>query len=451
LNKYFIFTLIFLTGCSHFNRPEYEEIKNSTPFQIKKVNPVKTVFVKDFIIPSTNLDNLPDKKISISLNKPVKISDFFQMLVAQGVNIICKFENLQEENFNQNSNENNNFKKNKNDKSEIFISVPYFEGSLKSLLLSLQKTHGLFFYYSDNVLSVRETAPVYVKVLMPGMEENIVQLLKESFKISDTYFDSVSGRVVFTTDYFTYQKVSEYFKNNKYLTLLFFDVMILEKEDKTEFKKGFDWSNFSATLNNLKNVFSSNLSSSGGLFNLIVKDDNYNFDVIYNNLVELSKFSILQSARLSVLNGGSCKLDVTEKIPYISKISVSSLNDNTTSQNYDFSSVNSGLVIDMQPQINQDLIALKFSADIQNVVDFLEVGTTNNLVSQPVVSVRNIKNLVLFRPGDLTLIGGLKYNKVSKSDKFLTFRKGNGVMSDNKRTFILSILIRSEIVRYQFQ
>lgn len=449
MNKYFIFILFFLTGCSHYNRPEFQEIKNSSPFEIKKINPVKTVFVKDFIIPGNKLDNLPDKNISISLNKPVKISDFFQMLVSQGVNIICKFNNLQEENNNQN--QNNNFKKNNNDKDEIFISVPYFEGTLKSLLLALQKTHGLFFHYSDNVLSVRETSPVYVKILMPGMEENIVKLLKESFKINDCFFDLVSGRVVFTTDYFTFQEVSEYFKNNKYLTLLFFDVMILEKEDKTEFKKGFDWSQFSASLNNLKNIFNINLSGSDGLFNLIAKDDNYNFNAIYNNLVEISKFNILQSARLSVINGGTCKLDVTEKIPYISRISVSSLNDNTTTQNYDFSSVNSGLVLDLQPQINEDLISLKFSADIQNVVNFLEVGTPNNLVSQPIVSVRNIKNLVLFRPGDLTLIGGLKYNKVSKSDKFLTFRKGNGVMSDNERIFILSILVRSEIVRYQFQ
>ena len=95
------------------------------------------------------------------------------------------------------------------------------------------------------------------------------------------------------------------------------------------------------------------------------------------------------------------------------------------------------------------IISTQFTGNIQSLIEFLEVGTEPNLVRQPQISLRKIDNQIVFRAGETTLIGGLKYNKGSVSRSSLSWLK-TGLDNQETTQFSVSILINSEVIRYVF-
>lgn len=427
-NLMFIF-IIFIVGCTGKQSFEIPELKEAQPFE-KSSNPsVRSITIKDFLTLDHDLNQIPDDiKIVINLLQPVPLATFFQMLIEQGVNIVSDL----------------------GVEDERMISMPSFNGILKDLLKSVQISHGLFFNYQNGVLICRTLSPAYVKVLMPGTQNSLIKLLN-SFGVENSFYDELSSRIVFKTDFYTYKSIFDYFKNNGYLTLVYFDIMVLERAETKDFKHGIDWSGLAATIQDLTNNYA-NISSSGdGIFNLQLGSSFGSLQSVFLSLDELKNFNILQSARISALNGSTCSLDVSEKIPYVTSIKIGRLegsNDQIT-QGYEFDQVSSGLVLSIKPSVSGNIISLLFNAKIQSVNDFLEIGSQNQLIKQPIVSTRNLKNQIVFRAGETALIGGLKYNKVGLTKSSLSWLK-SGFKIHETRSFLVSILIKSEVVRYVF-
>uniref|UniRef100_UPI0005514FDB hypothetical protein n=1 Tax=Desulfobacter vibrioformis TaxID=34031 RepID=UPI0005514FDB len=326
-----------------------------------------------------------------------------------------------------------------------------YHGTLKTLLQSLQISHGLFFKYKSGVLIIRKTSPAYVKVLMPGTQENLIKLLS-SFGVQESFYDELSSRIVFNTDYYTYLTIYDYFKNNPYLTLVVFDIMILESQDSHKYKHGIDWSQLTASLTDLyEDPLKFNVTGSDDGFSLNLGGGHLSLQSVVESLDELKDFTVLQSARISVMNGSTAELDVSEKIPYVKEITVSSIDGatDTVAQGYEFDTVSSGLILKLKPSVSGNIISTQFTGNIQSLIEFLEVGTEPNLVRQPQISIRKIDNQIVFRAGETTLIGGLKYNKGSVLRSSLSWLK-TGLDNQETTQFSVSILINSEVIRYVF-
>lgn len=420
----FIFILI-LAGCktSAVKLPE-DDLK---PFD-KPRQSIREFFIEDMVKIDDDLSKVPDKQVVILLNQPVSFRDFFQILIGQGINIVADFD------------------------QEKMISVPRFEGDIKTLLRSIQITHGLFITYDDGVLVLREKSPCYVRVLMPGMQDSMIKLI-ESFGIEKTHYDSLSSRVVFLSDYFTYRKIKSYFENNPYLSLVVFDVMILENEESSDYKNGIDWHQLALNLSELStDPFSASLEgeTASDSFSLKLAGPKFSLDQVFYSLSQHKKFKVLQSARISSLNGSDCELNVTDEIPYVEKIELSALSDvsATTVKGYEFGTESSGLILKITPAISGDVISLKFQADITSLVGYLEVGDSDNRVQRPIITLRKIQNEMLLNPGETFLIGGLRYNKGSLESSGPNF--ADGYRADESRAFSVSVLIRSELLRYVF-
>lgn len=450
---YLITTLFFCAGCAQpsFKVPVYNEHK---PFDIhRNASTVKEVVVKDFIKFDDDLDKIPDDiQVSINLTAPVPLCDFFQILIDQGINIVadigCHIEQPTEtkDAFNPAP---------ASEKKETprlqTVSMPSYHGTLKTLLQSLQISHGLFFKYKQGVLIIRKTSPAYVKVLMPGTQENLIKLLN-SFGVQDSFYDELSSRIVFNTDYYTYLTIYDYFKNNPYLTLVVFDIMILEAQDSHIYKHGIDWSQLAASLTDLyEDPLKFSVTGSNDGFSLNLGGGHLSLQSVVESLDELKDFTVLQSARISVVNGSTAELDVSEKIPYVKEITVSSIDGatDTVAQGYEFDTVSSGLILKLKPSVSGNIISTQFTGNIQSLIEFLEVGTEPNLVRQPQISIRKIDNQIVFRAGETTLIGGLKYNKGSVSRSSLSWLK-MGLDNQETTQFSVSILINSEVIRYVF-
>ncbi|WP_321414395.1 hypothetical protein [uncultured Desulfobacter sp.] len=448
---YLTMTLFFCAGCAQpsFKVPVYNEHK---PFDIhRNTSTVKEVVVKDFIKFDDDLDKIPDDiQVSINLTAPVPLCDFFQILIDQGINIVadigCYIEQTTETKDAANPGTGN-----KETPRLQTVSMPAYHGTLKTLLQSLQISHGLFFKYKQGVLIIRKTSPAYVKVLMPGTQENLIKLLN-SFGVQDSFYDELSSRIVFNTDYYTYLTVYDYFKNNPYLTLVVFDIMILEAQDSHTYKHGIDWSQLAASLTDLyEDPLKFSVTGSDDGFALNLGAGHLSLQSVVESLDELKDFTVLQSARISVMNGSTAELDVSEKIPYVKEITVSSIDGatDTVAQGYEFDTVSSGLILKLKPSVSGNIISTQFTGNIQSLIEFLEVGTEPNLVRQPQISIRKIDNQIVFRAGETTLIGGLKYNKGSVSRSSLSWLK-MGLDNQETTQFSVSILINSEVIRYVF-
>ncbi|WP_320043778.1 hypothetical protein [uncultured Desulfobacter sp.] len=451
--KYFYLTMIlfFCAGCAQpsFKVPVYNEHK---PFDIhRNTSTVKEVVVKDFIKFDDDLDKIPDDiKVSINLTAPVPLCDFFQILIDQGINIVADIGCYIEQTTETKDSSAPASEKKETPKLQT-VSMPAYHGTLKTLLQSLQISHGLFFKYKQGVLIIRKTSPAYVKVLMPGTQENLIKLLN-SFGVQDSFYDELSSRIVFNTDYYTYLTIYDYFKNNPYLTLVVFDIMILEAQDSHTYKHGIDWSQLAASLTDLyEDPLKFSVTGSDDGFALNLGAGHLSLQSVVESLDELKDFTVLQSARISVMNGSTAELDVSEKIPYVKEITVSSIDGatDTVAQGYEFDTVSSGLILKLKPSVSGNIISTQFTGNIQSLIEFLEVGTEPNLVRQPQISIRKIDNQIVFRAGETTLIGGLKYNKGSVSRSSLSWLK-MGLDNQETTQFSVSILINSEVIRYVF-
>ena len=415
---------------------------------------IRNVVVKDFIKFDDDLDKIPDDvKVSINLISPVPLCDFFQILIDQGINIVADFgcyADVEYVDAPEPESSSPGIEKNKTTNYQT-ISLPAYHGTLKTLLKSLQISHGLFFKYKQGVLIIRKTSPAYVKVLMPGTQENLIKLLS-SFGVRESFYDELSSRIVFNTDYYTYLTIYDYFKNNPYLTLVIFDIMILEAQDSHTYKHGIDWSQLSSSLTDLyEDPLKFSVTGSDDGFSLNLGAGYLSLQSVVESLDELKDFTVLQSARISVMNGSTAELDVSEKIPYVKEITVSSIDSvsDTVAQGYEFDTVSSGLILKLKPSVSGDIISTQFTGNIQSLIEFLEVGTEANLVRQPQISIRKIDNQIVFKAGETTLIGGLKYNKGSVSRSSLSWLK-TGLDNQETSQFSVSILINSEVIRYVF-
>lgn len=421
--------------------------RSEKDFNQLKQAPVRVKKVRGFITTEDGLSKIADRPVSITMDTQLSLNEFFQLLVYQGINVVTRFSEQPEPKKDTN-------KKDKQHKplikDKIYISK--YTGSLKKLLKRVQLSAGLFYDYSDSVLIVKETNPVYVKVIMPGIEDELIKLL-ESYGINNAFYDRLSNRIVFESDYFKYSKLKDYFKNNSYLTLVNFDVLVLESESEKIKNHGIDWSKFSLVLDeilNRKAILNLKSPAGDGSYSLSFDWGPLAVDGFYHNLQQLHDFKIIQSARISSLNGSECVLDVSEKVPYVSEVTLGSLNDNSLVQGFKFDTAVNGLVITLKPSVVNDFITLKFNAEIQNISEFIKVGTESQF-QQPVLSVRNINNDLIITPGAVQLVGGLKYKKGdTRSSGLIDVSQKLGLRSGLDREFTLSVLLRSEIIKYVF-
>ena len=427
MNRLFFIFIIFFAGCAHHPQNDISDADQEKFFKPVTKIPIREVRINQFITTDDHFENIPDKIIDISFTQPVLLSDLFLSLAQQGVNIFVKIDQ---------------------DKT---VLLPSFQGSFRSFLQSLQASYGLMYDFKKDVLIIRDHGPVYVKVLMPGLSEKLIALIN-SFGGQNAFYDELSARIVFDADFYVYSKIRSYFENNGYLTLVIFDVMILESETDRNFDTGFDFERLAAMLSESTSAKSNiELTGSSNGFALSVKGDNVSFDSILHNLKKIQNFSIMQSARVSTLNGFSSKIDVSEKIPYVSQVELTTLNNSDDLiQSYSFDRASSGLIVSLKPSIIDDFISLDFNCTISNVTSFLEVGTKEQLISQPIYTERNLVNQLIFQPGMTVLIGGLRYQKNNNLRSELIIKPTAGYSSETDKTFTVSVLIRAELVKYLF-
>ncbi len=415
LKKIMLLTLI-LAGCA---LPEKSMPK--LPFEPMEFTE-KTFTISEIVHIEDYLARIPDRQVDIDVHNTLKLRDFISVLTAAGINIIANIS------------------------PETEITVPKYSGDIKPLLKGIQESHGLHFYFSNNTLSIREKLPVSVLVLFPETKENVIALV-QSFGVENPFYDASTSRVVFESDYITYMRIKDYFAAAHTLNFVVMDVVIIETDETESIESGIDLKTLAASMGaiGLKDLAQVAGLTDGG-FLLKLQGHNVDLQAAIKYFQDKGHYRIIQNARLSTINGHQAVLDISDKIPYVDSIQITSLSDNAENvQAYTFASVSSGLVLTVTPIVHPGIIAISFDCRLQNVKDFLQVGPADQQISRPVTSVRSIKSTIGVTPGEIVIVGGLKYQGVSRASHTL-IKPQIGSESLESSILHLSIVLRASIV-----
>jgi hypothetical protein len=428
----YYFLLSFIVGCG---APGYYEKRDSKDLSIidSKVEAVKVVKIKDYVSIDDNIEDIQDseKEIKFKVSEAVSVEDFFTLLKEKGLNVVLKSD----------------------DSDKAMILIPEFKGKLRSLLRAIQDSTGVFIRVRDNVITVLDQDQVSVKVLYSGQENVIVGILK-SYGVEQSKFDQMSSRVVFKSDYVTYKKIKDYFQKVP-LSVAVINVVVIETELNHEEKVGIDWGNFSADYLNegaAKGKYNIKGSTAGD-FTLSAVKGAISMTGVLSALESYKNFKVVQNTSLSVINGQVGKLDVSEKIPYVSEVNLTALSQgqgtsNSVVQGFKFESADAGLVMSVTPLIDESIVTMTIELKYQSIIDYVTVGTKDQGVSRPIISARNVSTVASMKPGELMTIGCLRYkrNQEQTTGLWKLYRLGREI--DQERWFEVSALLGVSVVKY---
>jgi len=424
--------LLLVGGCG---APGYYEKREHKDVSIidTKVEPVKIVKIKDYVSIDDNVEGIEnsDKEITMKVSESLSVQEFFALLKEKGLNVVLKSD--------------------ESDKSMIVI--PGFKGTLKSLLRAIQDTTGVFIKLKDGVITVSDKDQVSVKVLYSGQERVIEGVLK-SYGVERSQFDQMSSRVVFKSDYVTYKKVKEYFQKVP-LSVAVINVAVIETELSHEQKVGIDWGNFSTEYLR-SGAATGKYSIKGGTagdFTLSAVEGVISMAGVLNALETYKNFKVVQNTSLSVINGQIGKLDVSEKVPYVSEVNLTAVTQGqgvstNVMQGFKFESADAGLVMTVTPLIDESTVTMTIELKYQSIIDYVTVGTKDQGVSRPIVSARNVSTVASMKPGELVTIGCLRYKRNQEQTRGLWKLYRMGLEADQERWFEVSALLGVSVVKY---
>ena len=155
--------------------------------------------------------------------------------------------------------------------------------------------------------------------------------------------------------------------------------------------------------------------------------------VIMDALSKDSRFKVVTSPSLRVIDGASSSLTVGSDTPVLGQATLDR-NGNPV-QSVDYKS--SGVILNLKPEIRESAIDLRINQQISNFIQ-----TTTGVNNSPTLVKREMETTVSIRDDDVIVIGGLDEEKTTDSRTGLSFLPDwfSGRGSTNNKTEILLIL-----------
>ncbi|MCX6159722.1 MAG: hypothetical protein NTV87_00090 [Ignavibacteriae bacterium] len=441
-----IFTILMLfvvvSGCS---MPDYYMKKSKAAVIgniVKNESPIKTFEVKDCVSVVDDLDKLKGgtEKVDIKLNKGITIDDLIGLLTDHGISVVLKVQKTDEMGHRGGEKE----------KKGVYIR-PVYQGTIVGLLRAVQDSVGVFYRVNNGTLTILDTSQVFIKIIYSGQVTQIEGVLK-AFGVQGAKYDAIMNRVVFQSDYEMYRKVRDYFYSSP-LSVAEINIVVLENTVSKNSSIGIDWSQLAGVFDELSTVsnYVKVLGGSSGAFTVSGNiGKTVSMSGVLSSIETFKNFDIIQNCNLSVANGENGSIDVSQKYPYVSAISISSLSGNSTStvQSTTFDSADAGLIISVSPIIDERLVSVNVQMKYQSIVEYMTVGTVGQMVSRPVVSTRNVKTIASLMAGDVISVGSLRYKESSSLSSGLFGMSKVGLLTDSERWLEMTVLMGVTLKRY---
>jgi hypothetical protein len=433
LRKIIILFLFILVGCGSIQSNIIHKEHQAFNFTGK---PIEIREIKDLISIKDDLNLLPDVDVDFRFYKGVNINDFCNAL-SHGIpefGFIVDFFSPEEK-----------------------YIIPRFKGKLKDLFSLLQNAYGFTFQFNGKTVIIKDNCQVVLKIpsVFADHEKEIKDLMS-IFEVQpdDIHIDFFRGVVVSIMNNQQYTRLKKYLSDYGIFQFQI-DIAVIEETATKGNTVGIDLSRLGAAISNSLPVGS--INAIGSTLAIISGGNNFAFSLGLNNFLtidsviaaysSLSSIKLDQRVRMGVLSGSAAKMDLSRKVPYVSQITAVTGNVGSATSGYTFDTAQDGLIIEIKPTGDDDLINVSTSINYQQITDYVSIGVGKDTISRPVVQSRSYKAEYSIRPGEVALIGSLRVLDDSHMKKGIfskiTYSDQNTVMRD------LSIFMGVSIVKYK--
>lgn len=160
--------------------------------------------------------------------------------------------------------------------------------------------------------------------------------------------------------------------------------------------------------------------------------------LVYDALSKDSRFKVVSAPTLRVRSGASARLTVGNQTPVLGAVQYDANGRAVQSVEYK----PSGVILDIKPQIREDVAELQLSQQISNFIP-----TTTGVNTSPTLVTRELSTSVGVKPGELLFLGGLDQDQSSQDSKGISFlpdwMKAKG--QSKSKTEVLLVLQASRI------
>lgn len=442
LIRIFLIISLLMIGCAAPSYYKPVDLSRDIQF-IDHVEPVKTERLSKFLIVDDDIDHMPETRVAIEFHESVAVSEFFYSLSqVYNINFIVQLSQKTRIASSPDSTETQLIQ------DEMKISVPKYSGTLKDLLRVLRQAHGLFFYRVGSSILIRDSATCHVRLLYQD-DKDILTLVQKTFGARDVHIDRIASVVVFNADSSVYLRITDYFKHYP-VSVVELDIAFLEFELSDDQASGIDVSKLSLALQSGLDLSAGLSIRSDNGFTVGIQGGSISLQAVIQSLSSYSKFHLIQRVGVSGLVGKQIILDVSEKIPYVAKVTTQAGQSGSALRGFEFASVSSGMTFSVDVNADKDAVILKNDLRYQSVPRFLEVGSDSERYSQPVVNARNLTSYITMRPGEVSKLASIRYTKISNNHSGLSGLSGM-LRGSTSRQYEVVVLGRAILKRYIFQ
>lgn len=429
MKNYLLMFLCFICGCAHNTALEGKLLQTyeHEPSLISESEPLKVLKIQSGVSVQDDSEILPIDAIEIQSYESINAKKFF-LNMTDKINFVVDID----------------------DKKKI--DVPKYQGSIKQLLKALSRAYGYFYYVMpDGTVIVRDTGTCALKVISQAQEESFTKMLKESFKAENVYYDKTAGNIVFNANKRQMEAISEYIKMIP-VSFIEMDLAFLETMVQGNENIGIDLESFKLVLGDMVQKVGSGfalVSDQDGI-TLNVKSSSINLDAFLYYISKQGKTNIIQRSFLGMVTGSEAILDVSKKIPYVKNVSVMSGETGSALRGYEFDTETSGMTLKVTGVTDTEFVNLKNELKCQDISEYLEVGSGDDLIRRPVVTVRNLTSSVTVRPGAIVKLASFQYEKDSSKESGLP-NMISSMKKTEKQKMIITVFGKVNVKKYLYE
>ncbi|MGH1456673.1 MAG: type II secretion system protein GspD [Alphaproteobacteria bacterium] len=331
------------------------------------------------------------------------------------------------------------------------VTVANLRGPLDSVVRKICSLADLYCSYDDGLLVVKETQTFTVSIPPIGGETDVLTSLAGGLQAITgvaPITESATRTIIYEATNRTAELAERYFQRVRASTaLIVFEVYIWEVALGNANSTGVNWESMSA-LDIGKYASAISVPGSAGVdFNPISiglpsTDVNMNADDVFEFISTFGAVKTISQPQITVLSGAQATLRAADTVNYVSSLTRSTDNGETTVST-ETDSVDTGFTLSIASRWDNATVYGNIDINLEEFRGFQNFDADGTTLQLPETTERELSTQVRIRPGDSLLIAGLvrendEYDKsgIGFDTPFLpTSRTGN--VSNTELVFLL--------------
>lgn len=300
------------------------------------------------------------------------------------------------------------------------ITVANLRGPLSSVVQRVCSLADLYCAFEEGLLVIKETQTFTISVPPVGDDTNLIGAISSGISGitgATTITDEATRTIIYEATSRTAKLVERYLQRIRANTaLIVFEVYIWEVNLTSANNMGVNWSDFGK-------IGGSQISIPGSIGSIdaspisigipSLNDQSYNPENVLEFLTTFGAVKTISQPQITVLSGSEASLRAVDTINYVSSLT-RSIEDGETTTTTETDSVDTGFTLTISSSWDNATVYGEIEIDLDEFRVFRDFTAEGTTLSLPETTERELSTQIRIRPGDSLLIGGL----VRESDNF---------------------------------